>query len=94
MASKQEPAHVVIDKNTTAKINIVILGSVLVGLIGATLWLSDIKNSVLNISKTLEEVKVTLAKNGGIVSHHAIEIIRLQEQYKDLAARVKALEGK
>lgn len=94
MATAKEPSHVVIDKNTTARINVAILVSVLGGLVAATWWLSDIKHSVANISVTLEEVKVQLAKNGGTVNHHAIEIIRLQEQYGSLNARLKALEGK
>lgn len=89
-----QPSHPVIDRNTAPRINLVILCTIILGLLGAAMGLENIRGTVIHIGETLEEVKVQLAKNGGTVSNHAIEIIRLQEQYGALAARIKALEGK
>jgi hypothetical protein len=92
MPPTKPAAHVVIDKSTTARINVAILCSIIGCACGGAWWSSGISHSITDISQTLKEVKVEIAKNGGTVNHHAIEIIRLQEKCRDHEKRITALE--
>lgn len=94
MATSKEPSDAVIDKDTTARINVAILCSIIACACCGTWWTSDMTHSMANISQTVKEVKVEVTKIGGSVNNHAMDIIRLQEQFRDHEKRLQTLEGK
>jgi len=98
---EDKPSHVVIDKNTTARVNLGILVTTVVMCVGAMMYLKDIEHAVETANQTLQEVKAQLANQNGMALQHSEKLIRqgdhlinLQKVVGKLEERVKALERK
>lgn len=92
MAPPKEPAHVVIDKDSTARVNVWILVTILAGCVGGALYLRDIENAVDTANTTLREVKVQLATQNGMAMRHNEDLIRVRGRLDHLEKRADALE--
>jgi septal ring factor EnvC (AmiA/AmiB activator) len=95
--SPEAPAHVVIDKDMTARVNVGILIAVVVSFVLGTAYLSDIEHAIDTANNTLQEVKAQLATNNGAVIQQARDIIRLQDRQQrieeDIAVHAKRLDA-
>jgi len=99
--SDDKPSHVVIDKNTTARVNLGILITVVVMCVGAMTYLKDIEHAVELANNTLQEVKAQLVVQNGMALMHNEKLIRQGDQLialklvcEKLEERVRALEGR
>ena len=92
--SEPEPAHVVIDKNTTARVNVGILVSIIALACGAIVYLRDIEHAVNAANQTLQEVKSQLASQNGVTLKHSEALILTGTRLDALERRVQALERK
>ena len=88
------PSHVVIDKNTTARINVGILITILATAVGGAMYLQDIKYAVTTANTTLTEVKRELARQNGSVIRNAETLIRQGAKIQALEKRLGSLENK
>lgn len=88
----KEPAHVVIDKNTTARINVGILITLITICCGAMLYLNDIQHAVQAVDGTLKDVKTQLSKQNGVALRHTEILIRLEGRVNALDRRVDRIE--
>ena len=87
-----EPSHVVIDKNTTAQINVGILVTLIAICAGAMLYLNDIQHAVRGVESTLNDVRGQLQKQNDATLHHTEILIRLEGRVNALGQRVDRLE--
>ena len=88
-----EPAHVVVDKDSTARINLGILVSIIsVAVLGA-LFLQDIAFAVESANYTLTEVKQELTRQNDSVIRHSETLIRQTAKLEELEARILKIES-
>lgn len=87
-----DPATVVIDSNSTAKINVGILISIIVVAVTGALYLQNIQHLVTTTNDTLEGVEAELAQLNASDSRHSEELIKLQSKVEGLEKRIEKLE--
>ena len=81
-----------IDKTT--KVNLGILGSLVVVAAYGSFYLSSLNTSVQSMDASLKEVKRALDRNTGQIIHDGKALVVLQTQFQGLERRVHALENK
>lgn len=88
-----EAAHVVIDKDSTARINIGILVSIIASTVVGAWYLQGIAYAVSAANITLEDVKDELEKQNDALRRNSETLIRHGVQIQTLETRVGDLEG-
>lgn len=87
-----DAAHVIIDRSSTAKINLGILASIIgLAVMGAS-YLKDIEYAVSTTNATLLEVKDELARQNGSVLRHSETLILHGAKLDEFANRLEDLE--
>ena len=91
---RKEPAHVVVDKDMTARINIGILVSIIASTVLGALYLQDIQYQVASANNTLTKLERELSKQNESLRMTSVTLIRVEGRVDALTKRVDALEAR
>ena len=80
--------------DTTTKVNIGILGTLLVSTIGGTFFFASLQGSVEAMSENLRDVKTAIDRNTAQIASDGRELGVLQAHVNSLLQRVTQLESK
>ena len=87
-----EPAHVVIDKDTTAKVNLGILVSIIAVAVMGAMYLQSIHHEVSTANTTLADLSHEFSRQNDALVAQSGTLIKQQAQIDDLERRLSRLE--
>lgn len=79
-----------IDK--ASKVSVGILGSLIVGIVGGTVYLSTLNTNVIHVGQTLQDVRDAVNENTKTLITHGQASVRWDERLEALSQRVSRLE--
>ncbi len=78
----------------TTKVNLGILGTLLVSAVGGAAYLATLRTSVDGMNATLKDVKLAIDRNTHQITSDGRKMAELKAQIADMQRRITSLEGR
>lgn len=92
--TQEHPGEIVVGPDTTAKINLTLLGTVIVALVTAAVYVANLSSSVDRMDGTLRDIRATMERLDARLDIEQRNVHGLQLQLEAIQSRVERLESR